>query len=336
MARIGREARGQEAPRPRGPKAPGGPRPGPPDGLTARCPDGPTVRSTPAVWWAVISAARLAGVTAASDWAEALGEWAIPEEIIASAPESPWGFPVEVFADHARLTIDESWTPTHHRVAEALPAGGTLLDVGCGAGAASLPVAPPAGRIVAVDDDANMLGALTRLAGGRVQTEPVPGRWPEVAGQVAERGGDAGADVAVCANVLYNVADAGPFVAALTAAASRRVVLELSAVHPQAALSPLWRHFWGLERPDRPTAEDAEAVVREVVGVAPSVERWARSRSYLGDRSPETVAWLRRRMCLTSASDNEIERLLAQLPELAPAATVTLWWPGHGRGDSED
>ena len=264
-----------------------------------------------------------------------MGEWAIPEEIIASAPESPWGFPVEVFVDHARSTIDEGWTPTHRRVAEALPVGGTLLDVGCGAGAASLPVAPPAGRIVAVDEDANMFAALNRLAGGRVQVEPVPGRWPEVADQVAERGGDAGADVAVCANVLYNVADVGPFTAALTAAASRRVVLELSAVHPQAALSPLWRHFWGLERPDRPTAEDAEAVVGEVVGVAPSVERWSRSRSYLGDRSPETVAWLRRRLCLTSASDNEIERLLPQLPELAPAATVTLWWPGHGQADSD-
>ena len=104
-------------------------------------------------------------MTAASDWAEALGEWAIPEEIIASAPESPWGFPVEVFVDHARLTIDEGWTPTHQRVAEALPVGGTLLDVGCGAGAASLPVAPPAGRIVAVDEDANMLAALDHVGG---------------------------------------------------------------------------------------------------------------------------------------------------------------------------
>ena len=271
-AREGGEARPSECPGPQTPKDPRAQRPGGPK------PDGPTARrvrsaSAPAVWWAVTAAARLAGVTAASDWAEALGEWAIPEEIIASAPESPWGFPVEVFVDHARSTIDEGWTPTHRRVAEALPVGGTLLDVGCGAGAASLPVAPPAGRIVAVDEDANMFAALNRLAGGRVQVEPVPGRWPEVADQVAERGGDAGADVAVCANVLYNVADVGPFTAALTAAASRRVVLELSAVHPQAALSPLWRHFWGLERPDRPTAEDAEAVVGEVVGVAPSVER---------------------------------------------------------------
>jgi hypothetical protein len=169
------------------------------------------------------------------------------------------------------------------------------------------------------------------LAAGRVEVAPVLGRWPEVAGEV----GVADADVAVCANVLYNVADVGPFLTDLTARASRRVVLELSVLHPQAALSPLWRHFWGLERPDRPTAEDAEAVVREVVGVAPSAERWVRSRSYLGDRNLGTVAWLRRRLCLTSASDDEIERLLPQLPELAPAATVTLWWPGHSPRDSE-
>ncbi len=263
-------------------------------------------------------------MTAASEWAQVLGEWAIPEEIIASAPESPWGFPVEVFVDHAQRTVDEGRGPMHQRAAEVLPDGGVLLDVGCGAGAASLPLAPPAARIVAVDEDVSMLDALAKLANGRVEVDRVAGRWPEVAGQI-ER-----VDVAVCANVLYNVADVTPFLVALTAVASRRVVLELSAVHPQVSLSPLWRHFWGLTRPNGPTADDAEAVVREVLGVAPGVERWARSRSYLGERGPETVAWLRRRLCLTSASDDEIARLLPQLPELAPAGSVTLWWPGRG------
>ena len=98
-------------------------------------------------------------MTAAARWADVLGEWAIPEEILASAPEPPWGFPLDVFVDNARRALSESLTPTHQLVAEALPNGGTLLDVGCGAGAASLPVAPPAGRVVAVDQDPQMLGA---------------------------------------------------------------------------------------------------------------------------------------------------------------------------------
>jgi SAM-dependent methyltransferase len=278
-------------------------------------------------WLAGGARARIAGVIAASEWAQVLGEWAIPEEIIASAPEPPWGFPVDVFVDHAQRTVDEGWSPTHQRVADVLPDGGILLDVGCGAGAASLPLAPPAARMVAVDEDIGMLDALAKLANGRVEVELIAGRWPEVAGRVA------GADVAVCANVLYNVADVTPFLVALTEVASRRVVLELSEVHPQVSLSPLWRHFWGLARPNGPTADDAEAVVREVLGVAPGVERWARSRSYLGERGPETVAWLRRRLCLTSASDDEIAGLLPQLPELAPTGSVTLWWPARGPRD---
>jgi ubiquinone/menaquinone biosynthesis C-methylase UbiE len=263
-------------------------------------------------------------VTAASEWAGALGEWAIPETISASAPESPWGFPLDVFVENARQALHEGWTPTHKRTAELMPDGGTLLDVGSGAGAASLPVVPPAGHVVAVDEDPTMLEAVATLATGLVPVTLVRGRWPDVADQVGC------VDVAVCANVAYNVADLGPFLDALSRLASRRVVLELSAVHPQASLSPLWEHFWGLSRPTRPLAEDCEAVVREVVGVVPSVERWARPRSFLGRRGPESVAWARRRLCLTPASDAEIATMLDRLPELAPSATVTLWWPGRG------
>jgi SAM-dependent methyltransferase len=278
------------------------------------------------VWPSGRRTARITVMTAASEWAEALGEWAIPEAILSSAPESPWGFPVDLFVDHTRRVFDGGWAPTHSRVAEVMPEGGTLLDVGCGAGAASLPVVPPVGRVVGVDEDATMLDAMETLANGLVPVELVHGRWPDVANEAGE------ADVAVCANVLYNVADVGPFLEALTEAASERVVLELSAVHPQAPLSPLWRRFWGLARPDRPTADAAGAVVREVLSVVPGEQRWERPRSFLGERGQGSVAWVRRRLCLTSASDDDIAESLAQLPELAPAETVTLWWAGRRRG----
>jgi len=261
-------------------------------------------------------------MTAAARWAEALQDWAIPEEILTAAPEPPWGFPVEVFVARARQALTDGLTPTHQRVAEALPERGTLLDVGSGAGAASLPAAARAGRIVAVDQDVRMLEAFTELA-GRVPVELVEGRWPDVAGQVGE------VDVAVCGHVAYNVADLGSLVEALTAVASRRVVLELSAVHPQTSLSPLWLHFWGLSRPSLPTAEDAQAVVREVIGVVPRAEHWARATSFPGTGPRDNVAWVRRRLCLPQSSDDEVAAMLVQLPELAPSATATLWWPGY-------
>jgi SAM-dependent methyltransferase len=233
-----------------------------------------------------------------------------------------------MFVDNTRRALARSLTPTHQRVAEALPKGGTLLDVGSGAGAASLPVAERAGRIVAVDQDARMLNALAELATGSPSVELIEGRWPDAVDQVRE------VDVAVCANVAYNVADLGPFIEALTRSAVRRVVLELSAVHPQSSLSPLWKHFWGLCRPDRPTADDAEAVVREVTGVTPATQRWASPMPSMGERGPKNVAWARRRLCLSQASDDEVAAMLDRLPELAPSAMVTLWWPGRaGRRD---
>lgn len=262
-------------------------------------------------------------VTAAERWAEALREWAIPEEILAAAPESPWGFPLDVFGEIARGALADPLTPTHRVAAEALPEGGVLLDVGSGTGAASLPIAPPAGRLVAVDEDPRMLAALAELAGGRAAVELVEGQWPGVADRAGET------DVAVCANVAYNVADLGPFIAALTAVARHRVVLELSASHPQSPLSPFWQHFWGLSRPTGPTAEDAEAVVLEVTGTAPRDERWTRARSYMGGRGPETVGRVRRRLCLSPEADAEVAALLEEWPEVGPSAMVTLWWPGQ-------
>jgi SAM-dependent methyltransferase len=261
-------------------------------------------------------------VTAAAFWAEALRSWAIPDEILAAAPESPWGFPVSVFVDMARETVSGPWTPTVRRAAEALPERGTVLDVGSGAGTASLPLAAHAGRIIAVDEDPGMLSALTSLAAGQpgsVVPETIAGRWPDVADRV-ER-----VDVAVCANVAYNVPDLAPFASALTSVARTRVVLELTAVHPLASLSPLWERFWGLTRPDRPVVEDALAVIRETTGATVGVERWERPQHRPGLLG-EGVDWTRRRLCLPERAEPEVAEALRQLPEQAGRAMVTLWW----------
>src|SRR3989442_8618469 len=95
---------------------------------------------------------------AAERWREALASWAIPEEILARAPESPWGFPVELFASRAQAG-PRNLAPSNRRALEALPEGGSALDVGCGAGAASLALVPKARRLIGVDSSAGMLEA---------------------------------------------------------------------------------------------------------------------------------------------------------------------------------
>jgi SAM-dependent methyltransferase len=263
-------------------------------------------------------------VDAAASWAEALSRWAIPPEILAQAQESPWALPPWAFADAARLALTGALTPTHLQAAAELPDDGVLLDVGAGAGAASLPLAARVEHIVAVDQSPAMLREMERLAAGRVHVIPVEGVWPEAADQVET------ADVVICANVAYNVAALDEFVVALTARARRRVVMELTRFHPQAPLNWLWQHFWDLPRPETPTADDAAQVVRETLDVDVQVELWNGREPLAAEPSPEAVNWLLRRLCLSADHDEELARLLRSKPKGAPAQMVSLWWPGGG------
>ena len=202
-------------------------------------------------------------------WRRELAGWAIPDEILAAAPESPWGFPRELFRSRAeRMPAEPSATT---RVAlDALGTGGDVLDVGVGGGATSLPLAAVATRITGVDESAEMLAeflASAREAG--VQAGTVEGRWPE-AGPDAPT-----AEVVVCGHVLYNTGELEPFVRALDAHARRRVVVEITSTHPLVWMGDLWRRFHGLERPAGPSADLAVEAVGEL-GIA--VRRGARDR----------------------------------------------------------
>ena len=254
-------------------------------------------------------------------WREDLESWAIPPEIFAAAPESPWGCPPGLFARAAEEAVAtrEVATPSVQRAREALPEGGSVLDVGAGGGAASLPLCPPAAAVTAVDQSAEMLARFADLAGRQgIDHAEVEGLWPDVAGEVGP------ADVVVCSHVLYNVGDLVPFVAALTGHARRRVVVEITASHPQALMNPLWEHFHGVTRPTRPTAEDAAEVIGDL-GLDVSVEVFDSPPRWGHDHRDEQVAFARRRLCLPAERDSEVA---AFLPAPEPRRLVTLWWSG--------
>ncbi|MGH9300094.1 MAG: class I SAM-dependent methyltransferase, partial [Acidimicrobiales bacterium] len=89
----------------------------------------------------------------ASRWRRDLASWAIPARIMEAAPEEPWGLPPRLFARAAAASLEARQpTPSRASALEALPEGGSVLDVGAGGGAASLPLAPPASLLVAVDE----------------------------------------------------------------------------------------------------------------------------------------------------------------------------------------
>ena len=153
------------------------------------------------------------------------------------------------------------------RALEALPPDGSVLDIGCGGGRASLALVPFPGAVVGVDESADMLAAFAEAAEARgIAHDEVLGRWPDVADTVEA------ADVAVCHHVAYNVPDLGAFATALTNRARRRVVLELTELHPLVATAPLWKHFHGLDRPSGRRA-DRQSTARLHPVTSPSPAR---------------------------------------------------------------
>ncbi len=265
------------------------------------------------------------------DWANALSAWAIPDEILEQAPESPWGFPVALFTPDEHV-LHHADTPSSRAALASLPPAGSVLDVGSGPGASSLPLAARAGSITAVDQSRDMLDSFASAAERLgVRHEEVQGTWPDVANRVGPH------DVVVCHHVFYNAPDLGSFATRLTDNAKERVVVELTADHPLKRLNELWMHFHELSRPDEPTAENAVEVLKGV-GLDVRREDWT-PESATGFASREDlVAFVRRRLCLPKERDPEIEAALVdRIVEhedgigFPPMPLVTLWWEGSAR-----
>jgi SAM-dependent methyltransferase len=255
---------------------------------------------------------------AAARWADELAAWAIDPEILAAAPESPYGFPPEVFAAGQYAAS----APMAELAGAALRPGGSVLDVGAGAGAASLGIVPAGGHLHAVDSQPSMLRALEAAARDRgVSLTTYDGTWPDLADQVPA------CDVAVCAHVLYNVPDLVPFATALTTKARDLVVVELTGTHPLTRLAPMWEAVHHQPRPDGPTAELAAEVLREA-GLEPEVrERVIEPVARTGALLDTWVDFTRRQLCLPPERRPEVEELMRRHPP-QPRRSVVLSWSG--------
>jgi SAM-dependent methyltransferase len=265
-------------------------------------------------------------------WRADLESWAIPDHILATAPESPWVLPGQVFARRADRLSAEPAGPSFERAWDALDPPGSVLDVGSGPGAACLPLLPRTTALTAVDADERMLALLAERTGARgVTARCVIGRWPQVAPQVAA------ADVVACHHVLFNAPDLGPFLMALTDHARRQVVVETAALHPLTSLNELWLRFHGLRRPARPTADDVLAILR-AMGVTAGHQSWTRPGGADYASFEELTDVTRRRLCLPPQRGGDVADALVDAgidPEhpqdlgSSGRDVMTIWWPGR-------
>jgi cyclopropane fatty-acyl-phospholipid synthase-like methyltransferase len=236
---------------------------------------------------------------------------------------------VDLFARRAEAAT-RAETPSIRAGREAFSDGGSVLDVGCGAGAASLPLAERARQITGVDTSAEMLEAFTAgVTAAGVDAVAIEGQWPEVADRTPP------ADVVVCHHVFYNVADLPEFARRLSDHAIGRVVVELTQAHPRKSRDPLWLRFHELRRPEGPTANDAVAVLREA-GIEPQRLDWVPSTGTGFATLDALVANLRKELCLTEDRDPEIAGAVADWVgegdgtfRLPPSPSTTLWWEGR-------
>lgn len=255
--------------------------------------------------------------TAAEKWRDDLASWAIPDEIRAQAPQDPWIHPVAQFLAPDGPIPD---SPSHQAAREALPEGGSVLDVGCGGGRAALALVPPAALLIGVDHQQGMLDAFAEAAAKRgVASEVILGDWPDAADVTPM------ADVVVCHHVAYNVWELPAFVAALTAHARRRVVLECPVRHPLTWMNPLWKQFWDLDRPTSPTAADALQVIRDAGYDAQIVEYDdVTQRIPLDPQAQAQSACIR--LCLPVDRADEVAAAVQAADAGMPRRLAAIWW----------
>jgi SAM-dependent methyltransferase len=236
------------------------------------------------------------------------------------APETAPTLEPERFRWRPEQDAKQPVRPSRRRALEALPEGGSVLDVGVGGGASSLGLVPKVGVITGVDGLAGMLESFEASAAtAGVAARAVLGTWPEMACEVEA------ADVVVCHHAMYSVVEIEDFIAALTTRARIRVVVELSAHPPLSVLNPLWRRFHGIDRPDWLVADEAQAVLA-ALGLAVERQDMALPANPPAV-TPQHVAFCRRRLFVGPDRDAEIEEFLrTRSPE--DHWVSALWWPG--------
>ena len=269
---------------------------------------------------------------AAGHWRRELNAWVIPQSLLDAAPQSPYGWPASLWRRRAAAALaSDRQTPTLDVIARLAGSDGSVLDIGAGTGRASLPLAQAGHPVTALEPSQTMLEGLADTGLGLPVTV-IEGRWPDSKEMVETH------EVVMCAHVVFDVAEVAPFLSAMNERAAAGVVIEMTNRHPWVHLGPYYRALHSLDRPLGPGWEDLVEVVREAVGVEPTVEHWNRPTDLWFESVDEILELYGRRLLIGPERQDELRALLE--PDLISGPDgyqvgtegrdlVTLWWPRH-------
>lgn len=202
-------------------------------------------------------------------------------------PESTlWNERAEAASEQLRRAleksiVDDSWNQLSARfapVAEREPedpvitlmrpwleSTDTVVDVGCGAGRLTVPLAGICKSVIGLDPSPSMLIDLAHqvrdrsISNVRIDEANWEG-WPEES-----------ADVVLISHLLYSIHPIEGFLQKAHRVASRRIVVMLSTLQPVAYVHPLWESVYGEPCVEAPGADEFGALL-ESWGIAADIE----------------------------------------------------------------
>lgn len=208
-----------------------------------------------------------------------------------------------------------------------------VADVGAGSGRYISTLATAARQVIAVEPSQAMRDQLQASAGeqGLSNVAVVAEAWPANIGPV---------DVAICAHVLYGVADAAPFLLALDASVTRGCYLLLALTHPTTGLGVFWQRFRGEERLPLPAALETLNLCHQLgIRANMSIVPMPLGPRYVDAEEALVDVRFRLRFAPDAARDVAIAQAIDELleprgGELLPPGTPThaavIWWKKDG------
>lgn len=212
---------------------------------------------------------------------------------------------------------------------EAVQPGSTILDIGAGTGAWTIPLAARAARVTAVDSSASMIAVLRRnIEAATVSNiDIVNGSWPDVA--VADH------DYSLAVHSVYGAVDLPCFIEGMIAVTRRSCFLIVRATAPTSVMAEAAEHLWGLPL-DRPNFLVAYNVLLQL-GLTPNVLIGERVATSLTDATfDQALARIKNHFGLGASAENDdyLRGLLQRRLELhdgryrwpSQARTALMYW----------